>query len=125
MTMYTEWLTAKHNLDVAKATELKLRNKICKRVLEEKMEGSTTVRRDNLKITATARLVRTLDREMLDVLWGDLSQEEQDCIDYQPKLLLAPFRRIEETGGKLMEAVTTKPGQASLKIESYHESNKY
>lgn len=116
MSIYEDWLEASAALRKAKAEELRLRNAICNTHLEEVLEGSKTQRFGNLKITATAKLNRTVDRDVLDAIWEDLTPEEQDCVDYKPSLRLTEYKRIEASGGKLTEAVTVKPGQATLKI---------
>jgi hypothetical protein len=46
-----------------------------------------------------------------------VSADEQDCIDYKPNLVLAKYKPFEATGSKILEAITVKPGQASLKID--------
>ncbi len=117
MKTYDEWLAIQAELRALKARELKLRDRICKAVLADKLEGAVTITKPGYKVTATARVNRTIDRDMLDALWSDLTDAEQESIDFKPNLVLANYKKIEQTGGKLLEAVTVKPGQASLKIE--------
>ncbi len=115
--LHEEWLDLSDQLRSLKALELKLRNRIAAPLLSEKVEGTVSSTNTKYKITATARVNRTIDRELLEAIWEDLSLDEQECIDYKPSLVLSNYKPYEETGGKLMEAVTVKPGQASLKIE--------
>ncbi len=115
--LHEEWLEVTDELRTLKALEIKLRNKIAAPLLSEKVEGTVSATNTKYKITATARVNRTIDREVLEAIWEDLSLDEQECIDYKPNLVLSNYKPYEETGGKLMEAVTVKPGQASLKIE--------
>lgn len=117
MKTYEEWLEVQAELRTLKARELKLRDRICAKILEDKLEGAVTIKKPGYKVTATARVNRTIDRETLEALWEDLTPMEQESIDYKPNLVLANYKKIEQTGGKLLEAVTVKPGQASLKIE--------
>ncbi len=114
--IYEEWMEAYRDLQRAKQNELMLRNAITTVQLEEVLEGSKTSRSGNLKIVATAKLNRSVDRAVLDTIWEDLTPEEQECVDFKPSLKLSNYKKIEATGGKLLEAVTVKPGQASLKI---------
>lgn len=116
MSVYNEWMEAKTALNLAKQEELRLRNAICSTHLEEVIEGSQTTRFEGLKITATAKLNRTVDRELLSAIWDDLTDEERECIDYKPNLKLANYKRIEASGGLLLDAVTVKPGQSALAI---------
>jgi hypothetical protein len=122
MSIYEEWLEATYALAKAKQEELLLRNAICTAHLEEVIEGSNTKVFGNLKVTATAKLNRTIDRDVLDTIWEDLTPDEQACIDFKPTIRLGLYKKIEAEGGTLLEAVTVKPGQASLKVvEVFHE----
>ena len=118
MNMYEEWLELSMELRRIKGAELKLRKKICEDVLEEKLEGAKTenVIKGKYKLTATAKLNRTVDRSLLEAIWEDLSDTEKECIDYKPSLKLVNYKKVEELGGKLLDAVTVKPGTPSLKI---------
>jgi hypothetical protein len=114
--LYNEWLEASAALKKAKALELQLRNAICGIYLSEKLEGAVTAKDSGFTVTATAKLNRSVDREILEAIWDDLTPEEQECVDYKPSLKLTNYKKIEATGGKLLEAITVKPGQATLKI---------
>jgi hypothetical protein len=116
MNKYTEWLEAASTLRAAKKLEISLRNALLAEFLEEKLEGSATHREDGYIITQTAKLTRTIDREVLEVIWDELTDRERECIDYKPSLKLTQYKRIELTGGKLLEAITIKPAQAALKV---------
>lgn len=113
MDKYAEWLEVSEELRTLKRKELKLRNELC---VTDKLEGSTTTHPNGYKVTVTARLTRSIDRPVLEAIWDTLSDTEKECIDYKPSLILSNYRAIEETGGALMDAVTVKPAQASLKV---------
>lgn len=115
--LHEEWLEVSDQLRTLKAQELKLRNRIATPLLSDKVEGTVTDTNTKYKITATARVNRVVDREVLEAIWEDLTAQERECIDYKPNLVLSNYKPYEISGGKLMEAVTVKPGQASLKIE--------
>jgi len=121
MKIYEQWLDVSNDLRKLKIEELRLRNKINATILEEKLEGSVTITKPNYKVTGTARLNRVLNAEILDAIWEDLTPDEQESVQFKPSLVLANYKQIELSGGKLMEAVTVKPGQASLKIERLGE----
>jgi hypothetical protein len=116
---YEEWLEAYEALQHTKSRELKLRNKIISDIGSDKLEGSITIRspREDYKVTITTRVNRAVDRPTLEAIWDGLSADEQDCIDYKPNLVLAKYKPFEATGSKILEAITVKPGQASLKID--------
>lgn len=115
--LYQEWLDAAHNLKVAKAKELKLRNQIIASIPIDKLEGSVTRTEGEYKVGVTYRLNRTIDRTVLEDLWDELPPEERDCIDFKPSLVMSQYKPLEAAGGKILEAITVKPGQASLTID--------
>jgi len=116
MLKYNEWVEAHADLQRAKKLELSLRNEICSELLVDKLEGSKTVREDGFIVTTTAKLIRSINREVLESVWSDLSDREKECVVYKPSLVLSNYKVIEAEGGILMEAITVKPGQSALKI---------
>jgi len=116
--IYQKWKVVSLELKALKTLELKLRNDICASLLKDKLEGSITLHDEEVKIVATARITRSLDKQILEAIWEDLTDREKECVGYTPKLKLALYKPLEETGGKLMEAVTCKPAQSTLKIET-------
>lgn len=114
--LYQQWLAASSALTNAKKLELDLRNKICAMHLSDKLEGSKTIRHNSFILKPTAKLTRSIDKEMLEAIWDDLSDSEKECIEYKPALKLTDYKKIEEEGGLLTDAITVKPAQASLKI---------
>jgi len=115
--MYQEWLEASIALEKAKRVELDLRNQICEKILVDKLEGAKTVTDGNFKITATARVNRNIDAKVLSAIFDELTDEEKQAVEYKPQLRISLYKPIEESGGKLLEAVTVTPGQASLTIK--------
>ena len=111
-----EWLDIKAQLDELNLKERQLRKEICTEVLGDKLEGSVTAKSEELKITATAILNRTLDQAVLESVWEDLSWEEQQAVEYKPKLKVKQYKMYETTDSKLLEAVTVKPGMAQLRV---------
>lgn len=115
-TVYDLWVKADKELKAAKKKELELRMAICAHVLSDKLEGARTFRDHGFKITATAKLNRSIDREVLETIWNDLTDVEKECIEYKPSLKLAQFKKVEQTGGLLMDAITVKPATPTLTI---------
>ena len=122
MSLYEEWLAAQDDLRIAKARELALRKEICDEILVEKLEGSKTVVADSFKVTATAKLNRSIDREVLETLWDDLTDLEKEAVVYKPSLVLPIYKKIEGSNSRLEEAITVKPGLSSLKIIPVEEN---
>ena len=116
MNIYEQHIVALETLQDAKAEELRIRDLICGDVLQDKLEGATTREDDGFKVTANAKLTRSLDRIILESIWEDLTDLEKEAIDYKPSLKLTQYKAIEQRGGLLMDAVTVKPAQPTLKI---------
>lgn len=123
--LYEKWLKSKELLDAAKKTELMLRTKICSAQLDDKMEGSRTVTSGQFKVTATAKLTRSIDKEVLEAIFDDMSPTEQECIKFSPSLILANYKLIEQSGenSMLMDAITVKPATPTLSIKILEGSN--
>lgn len=113
-----EYLVAKKQLQIAKEEEMALRLRLIAPMLEGKLEGSESELIGDYKVTATAKVNRTLDRAVLDAIWGDLDERARGAIDFKPALKLADYRPLEEEGNMLMEAVTVKPGTSAIKVEA-------
>lgn len=111
-----EWCDIKAEIEELNIKERQLRAEITSEVLGGKLEGSVTLRDDDLKITATAILNRSLDQSVLESVWNELSWEEQQAIEYKPKLKVKVYKTYEETESQLNEAVTVKPGMAQLRV---------
>ena len=112
-----EWRQAKVELAALQKKERELRAEITDELLKAKLEGSVSQKNEEYKLTATAVLNRAVDQAVLESIWDDLTFEEQQCIEYKPKLILGKYKEFEQLESKLMEAITVKPGMAQLKLE--------
>ncbi|MCP3685780.1 MAG: hypothetical protein GY861_24290 [bacterium] len=109
-----EWLEAEAKLKEAKAEEIRLRNKICSFILQDTLKGSVKMKLFAWNLTATAKVNKTLDAELLQAITPDLTQEERDAIKWSPKIVAKAFKLLGEDT-KLNEVITEKPGTPSLK----------
>ena len=114
--MIKEWQDLKAQIEELNLRERQIRAELCQEILGDKLEGSVTARDGEMKITATAILNRTLDQAVLESVWEELSWEEQQCVEYKPKLKVKAYKEFETTDSKLLEAVTVKPGMAQLRV---------
>lgn len=111
------WKQTKTELASLQKRERELRAEITDQMLAAKLEGSVSQKNEEYKLTATAVLNRAVDQAVLESIWDDLTFEEQQCIEYKPKLILGKYKEFEQLESKLMEAITVKPGMAQLKLE--------
>ena len=112
-----KWQKTKTELATLQKKERELRAEITAELLEKKLEGTSSFKTDEFKLTATAVLNRSIDQAVLESIWDDLTFEEQQCIEYKPKLVMGKYKGYEAEGSRLMEAITVKPGMAQLKME--------
>ena len=115
--LLVEWAATKAEVTRLQKKERELRAEITKSMLGSKLEGSISDKTEVYKVTATAVLNRALDQAVLETLWDGLSWEEQQCVEYKPKLIAGKYKEFEKLDSKLNEAVTVKPGMAQLKME--------
>jgi len=118
-----EYEKAVSDLASAKKLELDLRNKIIKSYKFSQHEG---VQHRNISdeaveadISITLKMSRTLDQDALEEVWGELTDEEQNSIEYKPKLVMKNYKKLVADGiGKLSRAVIEKPSQATIKVKT-------
>lgn len=110
-------------LDLAKAkkSELDLRNKIIGAFRYDTVEGVQHKSVDGLDIdiVITLGLRRTVDEDGLDAIWESLTPEQQEAIKYKPSVVNSTFKKLIENEqiGELINVVTEKPSQASVKLK--------
>ena len=113
---------AQKALAKAKREELILRKKIISHYrYGDAMEGvqHKTIEGLDLDISITLKLGRTLDKDALDTIWSDLTEMQREAIQYKPSLDLKAYKLLIENGeaGELMNAVTEKPGLATVVLK--------
>jgi len=118
MSIYDEHMAAKSKLDFWKKKELELRNEILESMSGEKDEGVVTLDEKEFQIKATYVMNRVIIKDVFDSVYNKLSDEEKECIKFKPEVVLKNFRKLEDKGeSALLDAVTLKPGQGSIKIK--------
>jgi len=118
-----EYQDASDNLKKFKKLELELRNKIIKSFRYKKTEGVEHRSFEDegfcVNLVIDLKLRRSIDKDAVETLWSDLSGVEKDCFKHEPSLITAEYKKLVESGDAniLMEVVTEKPAQASLKLK--------
>lgn len=111
-----EWAKAASELAEAKKLEMELRLELCGYILQGKIEGSKSANIGANKVTATARLNSSIDRDALKVIWPDLSKEEKEAVRFKPEVVAANHRKLP-ADSILNQVITKKPGAPSLAIK--------
>ena len=105
-----------------KKLELELRNKIISKYQFESIEG---VQKKHFQTTGFdadieigLKLSRKLDADAIESLWSTMTEDERAAINYKPSLDLRSYKHLLETNsvGKLHQAITETPSQATLKV---------
>ena len=109
------------DLATAKKNELELRNKIIKSFRYKKQEGveHKSVEGLDIDIAITLGLRRSVDAHGLDMVWDDLTLEQQEAIKRTPSVVNSKFKKLVEAGeaGELVKIITEKPSQATVKLK--------
>ena len=115
-TLYEEWLDSKSALSEAKKKELELRNQIIDDIDSNQVSGTLKHEDDSYKIAIGFTIRNTLDEPALNTIMSSLKDEEKNCIVFKPGLVAKELKELSPES-KLWEAIITKPGQNTLKIE--------
>ena len=103
-------------LDSFKKRERELRIEILEDMFPNAVNTSIKLDIGDDTIIGSFGLIYSLDTEILDMMYDDLSPEEKDCITYAPKFSVSKYKKLSDT--KMIDALlTTKPSLPTLKIE--------
>lgn len=110
------WQIAKEKLNQLKDYELRLRKVVTDSILGDKLEGSKTEKAFDFKLTAKAVVNYTIDKAALELYANRLTDEELECIKYEPKVVESKYKKLPEDS-LLHRVVTAKPGTPQLSLE--------
>ncbi len=112
-----QWVEAAENLRMAKEYELLLRNQICDFILDGKVKGSKTAIINGIyKMAATAKVNDSVDAELLQAMWKDLSPAEKSSIKFKPALIAKVYKTLDGKSN-IHRAISSKPGTPSLELK--------
>jgi len=116
--LYEEWLDVKKDLAEAKKRELTLRNDIIESLNNDnQLTGSLKLEEDGYKIAIGFVIRNAIDEPVLNTIYEGLSEQEKNCIKFKPGLVAKEMKELEGNES-IWEAIISKPGQPTLKIES-------
>ena len=110
------WVAAASALKKAKEYELILRTEICDHILDGKVKGSKTAIIDGYKMTASAKVNDSVDSELLQAMWSDLSPAEKSSIKFKPSLVAKVYKTLDAKSN-IHRAISSKPGTPSLELK--------
>jgi len=90
--------------------------------LKEGEEGTTSLKTEYFKVSATGKLTRSLDEERLEEVQSQVPQDLfAKVIEYKPSLNLKALRAVEQANPAayrvFAQAITVKPGKPTAKVE--------
>ena len=120
-----DYEVAVYNLASAKTKEIDLRNKIIGAFRYDKSEGVVHKSVDGLDIdiAITLGLGRKVDQVALEAIWDDLNPDQQEVIKWSASVVNGKFKELvkEDEIGELLNLITEKPSQATVKLKYEQE----
>lgn len=116
----TKWQELKTQMEDIQNQERAIRKEITDFILEDKIEGSKTIKFNGSKLTATAVLNYSIDKSALEVFYSQLTEADLASIEYKPSINASKFRKLSEQS-LMHEIVSVKPGMSQLKIVSVED----
>lgn len=116
------WKQMDELLKETKKREAELRRELCEELTDgyELTNGRSTTKgydeESNLDFTAVQSLSYTMDKVVLEAIWSDLTDVEQDAVVWKPELGLAKYRKISDDS-LLQDAVISKLAMPTLKVQ--------
>ena len=122
MKTYDDWMKAQQNAKYWENKEKELRTKICNKLLNGKSVGTHNIEKSGYKIKVVKKVTYSIDKDLLAIIWDDLSEQEQETIQYKPSLLLNKYKEIPDASD-LNQAISVKPAMPTLSIEYVMKEN--
>lgn len=116
-----KWIITKAALDEIKKEEMELRKELCDYILEGNIKGSKKKLIGKYQLTASAKLNSSIDKEVLNTIWEDLSVEEKACFRFDPKLVAKEYKKLSPEYTILHSAIVDKPGAPTLSFKKVEE----
>jgi predicted transcriptional regulator len=117
------WIGAKHEEDEANKNRINIENLLISTLAFNKREGSETKKFDDLKITFTAKLNRTVDVDKWLEIKAQVPENLQAVVEEKVtyKVTDKGARWLEENNrdvyALVSKAITTKPAKVAVKVE--------
>ena len=109
----------KADLRQIKEAEMEMRLDLCDELgLDASSVGTHNMEypESGLKVKMIKKVTYKLDKEMLTNIYDDLSEEERECISFEPKLSIAKYKKAG--GSDLLDsAILIVPATPALEVE--------
>jgi len=115
---FAEWTTLQAQLKDIKTREAVLRKKLVASVKEDKYAtGTFHYKIFGKKIKVAQQDTIKLDDTMLKTLWGELTDEEKDCIENVPKLIKKKYNALPNDCLMKMEVTVRNLSMPTVTLE--------
>ena len=118
------WIGAKQEEDEANKRRVDIENLLISTLAFAKREGSESKKLDDLKITFTAKLNRTVDVDKWNEIKAQVPENLQSVVEekFTLKVVDKGIKWLEENNREVYslvsKAVTTKPAKIAVKVEA-------
>lgn len=118
-----EYLDAKTQFTHYKALEAELRIQLLDELFKgETIDGTESTFIGEYKVKGTFKLGFKLDKKAMADAYEDLSLAEQNCIKFDPGLILSAYKALDDSERQeLDDYITVSPSMPTIKIEKEGE----
>lgn len=126
MTLYQEWLLAKAEEKKAQDWRRRIEDEMIKALGVETKEETQNFETKEYKIKVSCNFSRKVDADRLQEIAAEhgLSEHLPSLFRWKPEINMLTWKRADASiTAPLAEAITTKPGRPSFKIEKKETNN--
>lgn len=111
MQKYFEWNTLAIKLKELKAKEAEIRRELCEKLFNGRVGGFkvkdhfTSDDGIDWEAVATSKVKVTVDRELLNSIWNDLTEEEQAIFRWKPEVNKTDYIKMKKADPKMKSIV--------------------
>lgn len=118
-----EYLHAKSILTFAKEDEMRLRKDLAATLLKGKHVGTHTFIEGDYIVKATKKVATSIDKETLEAMFDDFSNEERECISFKPSLIMKEYKALDLEHREYLDmCIVVKPSLPSINVVYNGES---
>jgi len=119
----SDYTHAANILKFAKSEELKLRKELAAHFLKGKHVGTHNFTEGEFLVKAVKKVSTSLDKETLEAMFDDFSNEERECIAFKPSLIMKEYKNLDAENREYLDmCVIVKPSLPAITVVHNGES---
>jgi len=115
ISLISNYLEAKSMLDHYKNREKELRIELVDELFKDQSDGTRKAEIDNCTIKAKFGTNYNLSQKAVDEVYSSLSDEELECINFKPTLIMSAYKKLENKD-ILDSCITTSAALPSIEV---------